>query len=660
MKFRDHSELKTAIRDAGEAVHILRQAGRQDLADSLEQTVQSIQGERFVIGVIGATKRGKSTLVNGLLGRRTDHCAPIGKKPATSVISIFGHGPAAECRVCFKGGGYQVISESEIRLYATEDHNKGNIKHVRSIEYIAPFEGLEPGVFLVDTPGAGNALEEMHNEILLGFLPNADAVVFMVTTEEPLTESELNLLRSARAKDIKKIFFAINMVDRVDSGDLDVDALAQGINHNRAALAALECRSGGRPYGAAKFYTISAKRFHETQQDPGTEELAMDIHTSIRDERLTIVTQKLHERIWSALEECDLRLVEELHDAKANHDDIRNEIDAIKKARKELERGRLGRETEFRREWAAAFSSLTDNLAAIRQQLHSEYAHKIETTSALRLSSLASTIHADVAASFGELLISHIKECEDKITKAQRSLHDQVYKTTVQFSPQLHCSAPALSRAKASLEAGIASLPSLVTGTVVANLPGWIGGMVLSAAPTVATAVWYNPLTWAAAAGTGAANAAVHVVGATVGTTLAVVATPLSIIAFGVSAYRFVETWRSHQDKTKNDLSVSVRQLIDETNRQALEQLMVYRNGDVKLLDDYQRIIDAELARLECSLDRVLESKPDEGTIRLLEDNYRLLTAQRARLLQNGTNDSDKINTQGSRPIVDTMLRNHG
>jgi predicted GTPase len=235
MKFREHPELNTALREAMAAVEVLEQAASQESASSLKQAIQAAQAERFVIGVVGATKRGKSTLVNGLLGRRTDECAPIGRKPATSVISIFGQGPTVECRVCFNGGDHKAISENEIRLYATEEHNPGNRKGVRSIEYVAPFEGLEPGVFLVDTPGAGNALEEMHNEILLGFLPNADAVVFLVTAEEPLTESELNLLRAVRAKDIKKIFFAINMVDRVDSGDLDADALAEGIDHNRKA-----------------------------------------------------------------------------------------------------------------------------------------------------------------------------------------------------------------------------------------------------------------------------------------------------------------------------------------------------------------------------------------------------------------------------------------
>jgi GTPase Era involved in 16S rRNA processing len=663
MKFRENPNLEAALRDAADTVRLLRSLGAEDMAANLESLVKSVTSERFVIGVIGATKRGKSTLVNGLLGRGTDECAPIGRKPATSVISIFGHGPGAECRVCFKGGDHKAISESEIRLYATEEHNPGNRKSVRSIECVAPFEGLEPGVFLVDTPGAGNALEEMHNEILLGFLPNADAVVFLVTAEEPLTESELNLLRAVRAKDIKKVFFAINMVDRVDSGDLDADALAQGIEHNRKALASLESRDGVHSFATPKFYTISAKRFHEKQRDAGTEELAGDIRASIRQERVAILSQKLRERTRSVLEECERDLGEDLREATASEADLRLEIESLKKARKELERGRLGRETEFRREWSAAFSTLADSLASIRQKLHSEYAQKIEATSGFKLAGLTSTIHADVTASFSELMAMPMEECESSINQAQKKLHEHAFSIIIQTSTQLHSVTRVSSVVKASMEAGLSTLPSLLTGTVTASLPGWVGAMISSAAPVVTTftgAAWL-PWNWAAAASavaTGSASAVVHGTAAVVGTTLAVVATPLSILAFGVSVYRLVDTWRSQQDKKQNQLVVSVRELIDEAYKQVQEQLKVYRDQDGKLLDDYQVSIVTELARIEDHLEGAVASKPDESTIRALEQKHRLLTDHRARLLEGPAAEKGGSDSPQQRAIVDSLLSN--
>ncbi len=90
-----------------------------------------------------------------------------------------------------------------------------------------------------------------------------------------------------------------------------------------------------------------------------------------------------------------------------------------------------------------------------------------------------------------------------------------------------------------------------------------------------------------------------------------------------------------------------------------MEQLAVYREGDLKLLGDYQRTIEAELLRLEDSLERALQKKPSEDAVRLLEERCRLVGAQRARLLSNGPSDSEKDQSPERSSIVDTMLTNH-
>jgi hypothetical protein len=289
--------------------------------------------------------------------------------------------------------------------------------------------------------------------------------------------------------------------------------------------------------------------------------------------------------------------------------------------------------------------------------LHSEYAQKIEVTPGFKLAGLASTIHADVAASFSELLAKHIGECETRINQAKKRLHDQTFSVAVQVSPQLHSTPRISSRVKASIEAGIASLPSLVTGAVIANLPGTITGMILSTAPTVVASVWWNPLTWAAAAGTGAANAAVNMMGGAVGGALTVIATPLSALAFGFSAYRLIATWRALQDKNKNQLAVSVRELVDEAYLQVQRQLEVYRNQDVKLLEDYQVSIVTELARIEDHLEGALARKPDESAIHSLKQKHRLLSDRRVSLLEGSSAEKDSNGSpQQQHAIVDSLV----
>ena len=147
--------MEKTIRLAEEVCRTLHASGKQELSDQLSTLIEAAKAERFVIGVVGSAKRGKSTLINGLLDRADDVLAPIGKFPVTIAVSIFGHSTTPSVRVYFrddvKGAGKE-ISESEIRLYACDEYNPNNEKNVRSIEAVGPFPGLEPGVYVVDTP----------------------------------------------------------------------------------------------------------------------------------------------------------------------------------------------------------------------------------------------------------------------------------------------------------------------------------------------------------------------------------------------------------------------------------------------------------------------------------------------------------------------------
>jgi ribosome biogenesis GTPase A len=50
--------------------------------DGINKAVKGLLADRFVITVLGKAKRGKSTLLNALLGRSDDTLAPIDKLPA--------------------------------------------------------------------------------------------------------------------------------------------------------------------------------------------------------------------------------------------------------------------------------------------------------------------------------------------------------------------------------------------------------------------------------------------------------------------------------------------------------------------------------------------------------------------------------------------------
>jgi GTPase Era involved in 16S rRNA processing len=601
MRIRYHPAYQRTKKGAEDTISLLRKSGKDKLADSLKITLDSIEESRFVIGIIGATKRGKSTLVNALMGRKDDNLAPIAMLPITNCVSIFSYSQTSRISVWFtdRPDKPELITEPEIRLFATEKHNAGNRKMVRSIEVMSPQIDLEEGTYLVDTPGTGNALEEMHTDILLNFLPNADAVVFLVTGEKPITESERSLLKVVRKRDIPKIFFAINMLDRVESGDISAEEFAQGIQHNREILKSINLQP--------EIYTISAKNYFQYRKDAGTEKLLCDIQSTIREEKLNLHIEKLKNQTISALNICNIDLKRNYNESISSTDEIILELKSLQTTKLDLRDSKKDREYQFSENWNQAFTELEDGAMAIRRQLRSEYRDYIEKLSSHETAALNSTIHADIINRFSELIEPEIKKCEDVIITAQRKLIDNARTTTLRPSTSIESPITPISQAKGSLDIALAGLPAVVTGTITSLLPGLIGGAILSSAPT-STVLLLSPTTW----GAGIVSTVVTATGAAMTTALATVAIPCSLLAFGAGAYRVHSAWKQELNKNKNTLINSTMQQIDEVHKQIVDQIRKYQDGKNQILENFHQYLELEIRNTEDRLSDLISKQKSE------------------------------------------------
>ncbi len=231
----------------------------QAASRAIRQASAAHAENRFVLTVLGKAKRGKSTLVNALLGRGDDQLAPIDKLPASNVLTRFAFADTLTAKAFFRpstaGGAasQQVISPQHVRDYVTEESNPANCKNVECVEVVGPFPRFDRDLVMIDTPGAGS-IHEYHDDIIRAAIPQSDAVVFLVTAQMPLDQDELDLLRQLRDADVRKIIFAINRVDQVPPSELD-----QAETHNRGLL---------QQVGLAvdRIHRISAKRavsFHD-------------------------------------------------------------------------------------------------------------------------------------------------------------------------------------------------------------------------------------------------------------------------------------------------------------------------------------------------------------------------------------------------------------
>jgi len=203
----NQSELSSIIRDMSGVAGM-----QEDLMASLQR---KIDGHLFNIVVAGEFKRGKSTFINALLG---DEVLPMGVVPLTSVITIVKSGPSAAIRVQFSNGDSQLAQLSRLPDYVTEQGNPGNCKEVRDVTVYHPSSWLKAGLQLVDTPGVGS-VHQQNSEVTHHYLPQSDAVIFIISADQPLSHNELDFLVCIR-RHAAKVFCVLNKVDLLSPSEL--------------------------------------------------------------------------------------------------------------------------------------------------------------------------------------------------------------------------------------------------------------------------------------------------------------------------------------------------------------------------------------------------------------------------------------------------------
>ncbi|MGC2224604.1 MAG: dynamin family protein [Methylocella sp.] len=169
------------------------------------------------VAVLGQFKRGKSTLLNALLGAPV---LPTGVTPVTAIPTFIKAGPKATARITFQDGKEPLLTSVEgeipdvLERYISEVKNPHNRFNVEIVEIEVRSEFLNHGIVLIDTPGVGSTF--LHNtRAAEAVLTECDAAVFCVSSDPPITEVELNYLSKVQEL-IPKIFFALNKVDLLD------------------------------------------------------------------------------------------------------------------------------------------------------------------------------------------------------------------------------------------------------------------------------------------------------------------------------------------------------------------------------------------------------------------------------------------------------------
>ncbi|MFD7414415.1 dynamin family protein [Kitasatospora purpeofusca] len=190
-----------SLRD--EILHLLEPLTATARDRRAEQTADRLCGahERLLSGeltvvVCGEFNRGKSSLLNALLER--PNILPVDPYFATSVAAVIRHGAPERAEVTLRLSD-GTLKQERILLDRIGDYAAEGGKHSGEavlLDLRLDVPRLESGLVLVDTPGVGGVYHH-HTAVTMGQLPSADAVLFVLSAEEPLSDSETAFLREA-------------------------------------------------------------------------------------------------------------------------------------------------------------------------------------------------------------------------------------------------------------------------------------------------------------------------------------------------------------------------------------------------------------------------------------------------------------------------------
>ena len=152
--------------------------------EEIDLLVEARKGleELFLLVIVGEFNAGKSSVINAVLGEK--HLKE-GILPTTNEITVLRHGDVARTERSSDGFFTQFVPADVLRE-----------------------------VNIVDTPGT-NVILERQQRLTEEFVPRADLVLFVLSADRPMTESEVRFLKYIKRWG-KKVLFVVNKCDRLD------------------------------------------------------------------------------------------------------------------------------------------------------------------------------------------------------------------------------------------------------------------------------------------------------------------------------------------------------------------------------------------------------------------------------------------------------------
>lgn len=186
--------------------------------------------EPFSLVVLGDFKRGKSTIINAILGKAI---APVNVAPETFTINSISYSEIPKAEAVLKNGQRILLTADDL---VREKLEKLMRAFPDSLDYIDIRDNVDilKEIRIVDTPGLSD-LDCLDKQVQ-DYLVNADAVIYIASALSPFSESEQFFLAThIKPLSFSKLYVLVNMIDAMNTQE-DIEKIINRVTERSEAI----------------------------------------------------------------------------------------------------------------------------------------------------------------------------------------------------------------------------------------------------------------------------------------------------------------------------------------------------------------------------------------------------------------------------------------
>ena len=378
------SQLRAGLKAMIARIGTLTQQNVQypQLSNNFHTAKKGIEHPMYDIVVCGEVKKGKSTLLNAIIGQ---DILPVDNEIATSQVFRITNSRSESFELVFNDGTRKAISRSELSKYGSQvdanihGESSFNGKLLSYIQVNIPVAFLPENVSLVDTPGLG-AIYKSHEWITQNYVKKAAGVLFVFDSKTPLVKQEQDFIN--KVLDITPyIMFVMTKIDTVTPSEW-----TSQLRRTEESLSALFM---SRKLPSTTVYPISSTILREAadedELDFRVENMRASMFPAIKAELMRMITKAV------ALTHTSLALYESQNQIIK----VRTYINDLLKASSEsgqqldmqLKNQKLALQTKLQQEWGADSvknKQLADEVSRVCNNVANRVSQMFRMTSPIR------------------------------------------------------------------------------------------------------------------------------------------------------------------------------------------------------------------------------------------------------------------------------------